>query len=144
MSIGDVAASTGLSVHALRFYERQGLLLSPVCRNTSGRRVYRQADVDWLRICTRLRTSGMPLAKLRAFAALVRQGPGNEDQRLTLLREHQEHVRAQMDELQSCLDLISWKVGIYEGHVSRGTAQGIWDPASPDHRGPLDDHTASA
>jgi DNA-binding transcriptional MerR regulator len=28
LSIGDVARRTGLSVHALRFYERKGLLLS--------------------------------------------------------------------------------------------------------------------
>lgn len=142
LGIGDVASRTGMSVHALRFYERQELLLSPVRRTSSGRRVYREADVEWLRICTRLRASGMPLAKLRTFTALVRQGPGNEDQRLALLREHEEHVRAQMADLQDCLDLISWKAGIYEQHVSRGTARGIWDPASPDHRGPWDIRSA--
>lgn len=30
MSIGQMAARTGLSVHALRFYEREGLFVSPI------------------------------------------------------------------------------------------------------------------
>ncbi|GAA2352101.1 MerR family transcriptional regulator [Saccharopolyspora halophila] len=130
LSIGDVAARTGLSVHALRFYEQQDLLLAPVRRTAGGRRVYHREDVDWLHICTRLRTSGMPLADLRAFAALVRQGPGNEDQRLALLRKHRQQVQAQLHELQGCLELISWKVGVYEQHLARGTTRGVWDPTT--------------
>jgi DNA-binding transcriptional MerR regulator len=39
LSIGDVAERTGLSVHALRFYEREGLMLSRhVARGTGGHR----------------------------------------------------------------------------------------------------------
>lgn len=132
LGIGKVADQTGLSVHALRFYERQDLLVSPVRRSSGGRRIYQQADVDWLTICTRLRASGMPLAKLRAFAALVRQGPGNEEQRLSLLREHQSHIQRQLSELQACLDLTDWKVGLYEAHIHMGTAQGVWDPITRD------------
>jgi hypothetical protein len=44
--------------------------------------------VKWLQIGIKLRRSGMPLAKIRRFAELVREGPGNEEQRLELLREH--------------------------------------------------------
>ncbi len=40
LSIGRAAERTGLSVHALRFYEREGLLATPVYRNQGGRRVY--------------------------------------------------------------------------------------------------------
>nr|WP_218119972.1 MerR family DNA-binding transcriptional regulator [Actinopolyspora mzabensis] len=36
MSIGEVAERTGLSVHTLRFYERQELLLSAVRRSSGG------------------------------------------------------------------------------------------------------------
>ncbi|SDJ99675.1 hypothetical protein SAMN04487820_103342 [Actinopolyspora mzabensis] len=71
----------------------------------------------------------MPLVELRAFAALVREGPGNEEQRLDLLRRHREHVRGQLAELEECLELITWKVGVYEGHLSEGTARGVWDPS---------------
>jgi DNA-binding transcriptional MerR regulator len=46
LSIGQVAARTGLSVHALRFYEREGLLASPAERGPAGRREYRERDVE--------------------------------------------------------------------------------------------------
>jgi DNA-binding transcriptional MerR regulator len=127
LSIGEVARRTGLSVHALRFYEREGLLLSQhVVRGTSGHRRYSPQDVNWLRICIKLRRSGMPLAKIRRFAELVREGPGNEPQRLELLREQKRHVENQLAELQECLEIISRKVGIYEQHLADGTAPDLW------------------
>ena len=127
LGIGDVARRTGLSVHALRFYEREGLLLSqPVARGTGGHRRYSQQEVHWLLLCTKLRRSGMPLAKIRRFAELVREGPGNEEQRLELLREQQRGVESQLAELEECLRIISRKVGIYEQHLADGTAQDLW------------------
>jgi DNA-binding transcriptional MerR regulator len=128
LTIGDVAARTGLSIDTLRFYEREGLMVAPV-RRRSGRRAYGDADVAWLEICRRLRESDMPLAEIRRFTALVRQGPGNEAERLELLRRHEERVRARMTALAEALDVISGKVGIYAEHVARGTASGVWVPA---------------
>ena len=127
LSIGDVARETGLTVHALRFYEREGLMLSEqVARGTGGHRRYSPQDVRWLRICTKLRKSGMPLAKIRRFAELVREGPGNESERLELLREQQRHVEDQLAELEECRQIISRKVGVYEQHLADGTAQDLW------------------
>jgi DNA-binding transcriptional MerR regulator len=129
LSIGDVARRTGLSVHALRFYEREGLLLSQhVARGTGGHRRYTSLEVNWLRICIKLRRSGMPLAKIRRFAELVREGPGNEEQRLELLREQQRHVENQLAELEECLQVISRKVGVYEQHLADGAAEDLYTP----------------
>ena len=73
LTIGEVAQETGLSVHALRFYEREGLTLTPrVARGTGGHRRYSPQEVAWLRICIKLRRSGMPLAKIRHYAELVK------------------------------------------------------------------------
>ncbi|TQJ24886.1 DNA-binding transcriptional MerR regulator [Micromonospora sp. A202] len=114
LSIGQVAERTGLSVHALRFYEQQGVFVSPVRRGPAGRRVYSQDDVDWLEVCIILRASGMPLPALRRYADLVREGEGNEEERLALLREHHGRVTDQLGRLAQCLDLITFKVGVYE------------------------------
>ncbi|SCL44527.1 DNA-binding transcriptional regulator, MerR family [Micromonospora citrea] len=114
LSIGQVAERTGLSVHALRFYEHEGLFVNPVRRGPGGRRVYSQDDVDWLTVCIILRASGMPLPALRRYADLVRQGAGNEEERLALMREHQTSVTTQIGKLTECLDLIRFKVGVYE------------------------------
>ena len=44
----------------------------------------------------------------------MRAGEGNETERLDLLREHRRRVLDQMDQLRKCLDLINYKVGVYE------------------------------
>ncbi len=118
----------GLSVHALRFYEREGLLIGPVERTAGGRRRYSQVDVEWLKICIRLRESRMPLADLRQFAALVRSGPGNEADRLALLDAHRARVDAQLAALEQARDIITWKTQIYEQTLSAGQGRGLWDP----------------
>jgi DNA-binding transcriptional MerR regulator len=131
LGIGEVARQTGLSVHALRFYEREGLLISPqVPRGAGGHRRYSLDEVHWLRICTKLRASGMPLAEIRRVAELVREGPGNERERLTLLREHQRRVERQLAELEECLRVISRKVGVYEQHLADGSGRDLLEPAA--------------
>ncbi|MFG2048166.1 MerR family transcriptional regulator [Micromonospora sp. NPDC048935] len=114
LSIGQVAERTGLSVHTLRFYEQEGIFVSPVRRGAGGRRIYSQDDVDWLTVCIILRASGMPLPALRRYTELVRAGAGNEEERLALMREHHGRVTEQIDRLTQCLDLITFKVGVYE------------------------------
>ncbi|WP_327658668.1 MULTISPECIES: MerR family transcriptional regulator [unclassified Streptomyces] len=130
LGIGEVAERTGLSVHALRFYEREGLLVGPLQRTSGGRRRYTALDVDWLLICVKLRASGMPLADLKHFAELVRHGPGNEEQRLRLLDTHRRRVDAQIQALEECRSLIAWKTGVYAEHLARGDAGGLWDPTA--------------
>jgi DNA-binding transcriptional MerR regulator len=122
LSIGQMAERTGLSVHALRFYEREGILADPVRRDPGGRRVYGEHDIEWLTVCLKLRASGMPLPAIRRYAEFVRQGPGNEQQRLALMREHRERVVAQMAELAECLNLISRKIDVYEASLVGGEA----------------------
>jgi DNA-binding transcriptional MerR regulator len=131
LTIGQVAERTGLSVHALRFYERQGLLAEPVRRGRNGHRLYSEDDVEWLTLCTRFRTAGMPLSTIRRDADLVRQGPGNEADRLSLLRRHQDEVASQIRTLTECLDAITYKVTVYQDHLDRGSADRLWSTPSP-------------
>jgi len=114
LSIGEVAERTGLSVHTLRFYEREGILANPVRRDPGGRRVYHEDDVDWLTLCMILRSSGMPVPAIRRYTELARAGDGTEAERLALLRTHRERVLDQMDQLRKCLDLVNFKIGVYE------------------------------
>jgi len=123
-----VSQRTGLSVHALRFYEREGLLASTVQRTADGRRRYSEQDLEWLDLCVKLRSSGMPLAAIRGYAELVRQGPGNEEDRLTVLREHQQRVTAQIAALTACLEMITFKVKMYQEALATGATDPVWLP----------------
>lgn len=130
LSIGQVAERTGLSVHALRFYEREGLLADAVRRESNGRRVYTEEDVEWLNMCIKFRSSGMPLDTIRKYTDLVRQGPGNEADRLALLKSHQDYVSEQIAALNECLNVITWKVGCYQEALDAGQADCLWTAPS--------------
>ena len=128
VGIGEVARQTGLSVHTLRLYERAGVLTGPVRRDAAGRRVYSEWDVAWLVNCVLFRASGMPLAVLAELARLVGAGPGNEDDRLDLLRAHRRRVLEQMARLDECLTVIDTKVTAYEKHRAAGSPGDPWQP----------------
>jgi DNA-binding transcriptional MerR regulator len=76
--------------------------------------VYNEDDVDWLIVCTVLRAAGMPVPEIRRYTELCRQGPGNEKERLALLHAQQQRVAEQMDQLTKCVDLVTYKIGVYE------------------------------
>ncbi len=121
LTIGEVSDRTGLSVHALRFWEREGILAKEVHRDSAGRRRYTEDDVDWLTLCVVLRESGMPVPEVRRYTELVRAGDGNEAERLVILRAHEQRILAQQARLARSMDLIHFKIGVYEDFLD-GTA----------------------
>jgi DNA-binding transcriptional MerR regulator len=126
LSIGEVSALTGLTTHTLRFYEQEGLFFAPVRRNAAGRRVFTAEEVEWLKVCMKLRSSGMPLPEIRRYAQLVLAGTGNEAERFEILRLHEAKVQQQVADLQEALDIIHRKVEIYAQHLAVGTADRLW------------------
>jgi DNA-binding transcriptional MerR regulator len=118
-SIAEAADRSGLTAHTLRYYERDGLLLTGVGRSASGHRRYTERDLAWIELITRLRATGMPIREVKKYADLVRSGDGNEAERLDLLVAHRERVEAQLAEVTAHLRAIDHKIGIYEGKVEQ-------------------------
>ena len=116
-SIAEAASATDLTPDTLRYYERDGLMLRPVARSTTGHRRYTEADIRWIDMLNCLRGTGMPIRDVRRYADLVRQDDGNEQARLDLLRAHRMHVLAQLAEVQEHLGAIDRKIGIYSDKV---------------------------
>ncbi|GAA4235401.1 MerR family transcriptional regulator [Actinomadura meridiana] len=128
LSIAEAARRTGVSAHTLRYYERVGLVVTPVDRTAGGRRRYRQIDLDWITICTRLRATGMPIKTIRRYAELVAEGSGNERERLSLLETQRRDVLAKLAELQESLELIDHKIDVYQTRLAAGDADRLWAP----------------
>ena len=93
MTISEAAEASGLTAHTLRYYERAGLL-DPVGREAGGRRRYGDRDLSRIAFLTKLRATGMPIREVREYAELLREGDGNERERLALLEAHRDQVRA--------------------------------------------------
>lgn len=117
-SIGEAAAEAGVSIDALRYYERAGLMLVAVERAASGHRRYSEREVGWLVFLTKVRGTGMPIRRLREYAELVRAGRGNEDERLALLEQHRDAVTAEMHETQRNLKEIERKIETYRTRMA--------------------------
>jgi len=113
LTIAEAAECTGLTPDALRYYERDGLMLHPIARGASGHRRYSQQDMAWVGLITKLRGTGMSIRDVRRYADLVRAGEGNELDRLDLLLAHRQLVLTRLAEVQEHLGAIDAKIGIY-------------------------------
>lgn len=117
-SISEAAHELGLTAHTLRYYEREGLLLAPVDRESSDRRRYTDDDIAWLGFLRKLRSTAMPIATLRRYVELARAGDGTSAARLALLREHRETVLVRRAELDDALGAIDLKIALYSERLS--------------------------
>lgn len=118
LSIAEASAATGVSAHTLRYYERAGLMLTPVDRASSTHRRYSEQDITWVRFLTRLRWTDMPIAVMRRYTELVRAGASTVEERRRLLVAHRETVLRRLDEVTSSLAAIDHKIDIYDKEIS--------------------------
>lgn len=119
LTIAEAAAETGLTPDTLRYYEKGRLMLRDVPRGSAGHRRYQDADLTWVRLITKLRSTGMPIRDVRRYADLVRAGDGNEQERLDLLQAHRQVVLTRLAEVQDHLGAIDFKIGLYEDRLAR-------------------------
>ena len=119
LRIGELAARSGRSVHAIRWYEAQGLMPG-VIRNAAGRRVFTSRHVEWLALVERLRNTGMSIAGIRAYTRLVTQGRSSLDRQRDLLAAHRQTVAATIDAWQASLALIDAKLAFYARWIDTG------------------------
>ena len=119
LHIGEIASRTGRSVHAIRWYEAQGLMPG-VARDGGGRRVYSEHHVGWLDLMERLRCTGMSIAQMREYTALVKQGSTALKERRALLAAHQARVRDNIAQWTEALALINAKIEFYDEWVAKG------------------------
>ena len=124
MRIGQLAKAAGVSVQTIRFYERRGLLRSPL-RTASGYRIYAATDLESLRFIKWCQPMGFTLKELRELlqlhaavanssanarargpkelASIVRIGQqklANIAEKARHLQEMQRQLRAMIDRLQ--------------------------------------------
>jgi DNA-binding transcriptional MerR regulator len=119
MTIGELSVKSGRSVHALRWYERQGLVPG-VERDRGGRRVYTELHVGWFGLMERLQRTGMTVAEMREYTALVKQGHTTLRQRRALLTAHRARVTATIAEWKSALRAIDLKIDFYSRWIATG------------------------
>jgi DNA-binding transcriptional MerR regulator len=118
-TIGQVAEQTGLSIHTLRYYEKEGILPT-IKRSENGNRIYETEDIEWLKFACCLRDTGMTIVEMKEFARLTIQGNETVEERMNRLHKQKTRVKAQVDQLLSYMSMIDHKLEFYS-EVSDGS-----------------------
>ncbi|MCK2218625.1 MerR family transcriptional regulator [Actinomadura sp. ATCC 31491] len=93
MRIGELAARTGVSVRALRYYEEQGLLTAN--RSGSGQRHYPEAVVDRVHLIQMLYAAGLSSRTIAELMPCVEAKVSTPESRARLFAER-DRIDAQI------------------------------------------------
>jgi DNA-binding transcriptional MerR regulator len=99
LSIGEMAATSGLSVHTLRYYERIGLI-APIPRLSSGHRRYSRETVERVESLSYLRAAGLSMADMRVYLANLDRGDLAAADHAALLGAHATSLAMQIEQLR--------------------------------------------
>jgi DNA-binding transcriptional MerR regulator len=124
MKIAEVSDKYGLSVDTLRYYERVGLIPT-VNRNESGIRDYNELDLRRVDFIKCMRSAGLPIEVLIDYVALVQKGDKTIDARKEILIEQRDLLLSRMNEMQKTLDILNYKIEVYENAVLKKEKQMI-------------------
>jgi DNA-binding transcriptional MerR regulator len=101
MRIGALAEQLGTTPHAIRFYERRGLLPAPA-RSDNRYREYSEADAERLRLLIGLRQLDIPLEQAAELATMCAAGRCDEvsDELRGLLSTKRVELVRRVDEMR--------------------------------------------
>ncbi|MGG3572241.1 MerR family transcriptional regulator [Bacillus gobiensis] len=119
-SISQVAKELNLTPYALRYYDKEGLMPF-VERRPNGTRLFKESDINALKIIECLKATGMPIKEIKAFIDWCSDGDSTLQQRYDMFMERKAIVEAQMEELKKTMEVIEHKCWYYKTALDAGT-----------------------
>ncbi len=119
-TVGEMAKKIGVAPSTLRYYDKEGLLPF-VERSGGGIRMFKETDMEWLRIIECLKKTGMPIKEIKKFVDWCMEGDSTIEQRLELIDRQRDAVLAQMEQMKSTLATLDYKHWYYETAKKAGT-----------------------
>ncbi|MBA3595653.1 MAG: MerR family DNA-binding transcriptional regulator [Pseudomonadota bacterium] len=132
MQISQLATQTGVSVHALRHYEKLGMLQP--ARRASGYRDYTEAMRREVVFIAMSRRIGFSLKAIAAQLPAYRSGRLTFDDMLEAMQQRVADIDAQIIKLQTqrraVVEHVAWMKKRQREHLAR-KAQAVTTPARP-------------
>ncbi|WP_042357700.1 MerR family transcriptional regulator [Bacillus rubiinfantis] len=119
-SISEVAQKLNLTVYTLRYYDKEGLMPF-VERTPNGTRLFKESDIDALKVIECLKSTGMPIKEIKKFIDWCSDGDSTLQQRYDMFLERKAAVEAQVEELKQTMKLIDHKCEYYKTALKAGT-----------------------
>lgn len=119
-SISEAAKELDLTVYTLRYYDKEGLMPF-VERAANGSRLFKESDINAMKIIECLKASGMPIKEIKNFIDWCSEGDATLQQRYDMFMERKTTVEAQMEELKKTMEIIEHKCLYYKTALEAGT-----------------------
>lgn len=121
MRIAELETRTGLGRHALRFYEREGLLVG-VCRGPNNYRDYPESAVKDATLLQQLQSLGFSLQEIREVLNAMRAKSIDCAQGARLMAEKRTVVEAQIANLHKVSEILMREQQRLEDRAARHSA----------------------
>lgn len=119
-SISEVAKELNLTVYTLRYYDKEGLMPF-IERKPNGTRLFKEYDIEGLKVIECLKATGMPIKEIKDFIDWCSEGDSTLQQRFDMFMERKATAEAQMEELKKTMELIVHKCKYYKTALEAGT-----------------------
>jgi DNA-binding transcriptional MerR regulator len=116
-TINEVAKVCDISVHTIRFYDKEGLLPF-VTRNSTGNRQFSEADLEVIKLVCCLKNSGMQVKEIKQYIDLCMQGKDTAPARRELMIRHRKAILKQIDDFKKNLNIVDLKIGFYDSYLA--------------------------
>lgn len=123
-TVGEAAKLLKVAPSALRYYDKEGLLPF-VERSGGGIRMFKESDLEWLKLIGCLKATGMPIKGIKQFIECTIKGDETIDERLGILKAQRENVVKQIEQLKAHLEMIDYKVWYYQTAQRAGSTAAI-------------------
>lgn len=122
--IGEVALATGVTVEALRFYEREGLLPRPA-RSMQGARRYTDDTVARVRFIKQAQAVGLKLRDIHVLLDSRRAFAGSACRKVrALLAERTADLEQRAEELNRFTEMLRGHLAICDRALAGRTSEG--------------------
>ena len=121
-TVGEMAKLLGVTASTLRYYDKEGLLPF-VERSSGGIRMFRESDIEWLRVIECMKKAGMSIKDIRQYIELALKGDDTIELRLMMFRRQKEVLQQKMAEMQHTMAMVEYKCWYDETAKAAGTVE---------------------
>jgi len=123
-SIGELAEIVGMTIHGLRFYEKEGLVTP---ERKGKNRVYSEEDKMWVEFLIHMKETGMSVQDMKKYTKLRKQDNPPVDELMMILQSHRDKVKKQLLIYQRNLELLDKKIEIYQEEIEEAQGKDLYD-----------------
>lgn len=123
-TVKETAELLGISAHTVRYYDNLGLIPGS-SRGAGNQRLFDDEAIEWLFVCTALRSTGMPLKYVKEDITLCQKGDSTLPQRYALMLESRKKIIAELHRQEIRLKFLDRKLEHY-GKIMNGSPD-TWD-----------------